>query len=167
MKLEFNDRRAQKAAEKSRRPDGSTLLPSETEKKQPVTPVGERSDRRRYPRLEAPVECIYISDRQTIVKTFANITIRGIFIDTPSPDPAGTRALLRIGIPGREGMIMAAGEVVWKRDERGSAVLKGRGMGVRFTNLDEEGRRVIAAYLISRGGLNAFPQLKRKFPIWI
>ena len=171
MKLEFNDRRAQKAAERSRRPDGSTLLPSEAEKAanegKAVPAAGERSDRRRYPRLEAPVECIYISDRQTIVKTFANITIRGIFIDTPDPDPAGTRALLRIGVPGREGMIMAAGEVVWKRDEKSSSVLKGRGMGVRFTTLDEEGRKVIAAYLISRGGLNAFPQLRRKFPIWI
>ena len=155
MKLEFNDRRAQKATEKAAK-EGKAV---------PV--AGERSDRRRYPRLEAPVECIYISDRQTIVKTFANITIRGIFIETQNPDPAGTRALLRVGIPGREGMIMAAGEVVWRRDERAASVLKGRGMGVKFTTLDEEGRKVIAAYLISRGGLNAFPQLKRKLTLWI
>ena len=37
--------------------------------------------------------------------------IRGIFLDTSTPDPTGTKALLRIGIPGREEMIMAAGEV--------------------------------------------------------
>lgn len=156
MKLEFNDRRAQRAAEKAAR-----------EQKKAPAMTGERSDRRRYPRLEAPVECIYISDRQTIVKTYANITIRGIFIETGTPDPSGTRALMRIGIPGREGMIMCAGEVVWRRDERGASVLKGRGMGVKFTTLDEEGRKVIAAYLISRGGLNAFPQLRRKFTLWI
>ena len=151
MKLEFNDRRAQKAAEKKFAP----------------TPPVERSDRRRYPRLEAPVECIYISDRQTIVKTFANITIRGIFLDTSTPDPTGTKALLRIGIPGREEMIMAAGEVVWRHDERTSSVLKGRGMGLKFTTLDDEGRKAIAAYLISRGGLNAFRQLKRRFTLWM
>ena len=119
MKLEFNDRRAQRTAEKAAK-----------EQKKVALPLGERSDRRRYPRLEAPVECIYLSDRQTIVKTFANITIRGIFIETATPDPAGTRALMRVGISAREGMIMCAGEVVWRRDERGASVLKGRGMGV-------------------------------------
>lgn len=156
MKLEFNDRRAQRAAEKAAK-----------EQTKAAPAPGERSDRRRYPRLEAPVECIYISDRQTIVKTYANITIRGIFIETGNPDPCGTRALMRVGIPGREGMIMCAGEVVWQRDERSASVLKGRGMGVKFTTLDEEGRKIIAAYLISRGGLNAFPQLRRKFTLWI
>jgi Tfp pilus assembly protein PilZ len=152
MKLEFNDRRAQKAADAG--------LPIEG------VPAA-RSDRRRYPRLEAPVECIYVSDRQTIVRSFANINIRGLFVETPCPDPVGTRMLLRIGIPGREEMVSAAGEVVWRRDEKTSSVLKGRGMGIRFTTLEEPARKAIAAYLISRGGLSAFPQLKTRFSLWM
>ncbi|MBI5527720.1 MAG: PilZ domain-containing protein [Deltaproteobacteria bacterium] len=153
MKLEFNDRRAQKAADAGMVPETGV--------------AAGRSDRRRYPRLEAPVECIYVSDRQTIVRSFANINIRGLFVETSCPDPVGTRMLLRIGIPGREEMVCAAGEVIWRKDEKTSSVLKGRGMGIRFTLLEEPARKAIAAYLISRGGLSAFPQLKTKFALWM
>jgi hypothetical protein len=45
--------------------------------------------------------------------------------------------------------------------------IKVRGMGIKFTEMDDYCRRKIAAYLLSRAGLSAFPTIKNKHFRWL
>ncbi|MCX7942940.1 MAG: TIGR02266 family protein [Deltaproteobacteria bacterium] len=119
--------------------------------------------RRIFPRFDAPVDCIYISDNQTFTTRFINLSLRGIYIDTRTPDVPGTRVRIRLILPNSEMPLDVEGEVVWATNNSMFSPLKVRGMGIRFTKMDDFSRRKIATYLLSRAGLPAFPKIKDKY----
>jgi uncharacterized protein (TIGR02266 family) len=125
------------------------------------------SGRRAFPRYEAPVDCVYISQSQTFTTRFINISIRGIYIDCRTPDPPGTKVRVRLILPNSEMPLDIQGEVVWATNNSMVSPLKVRGMGIRFTEMDDFSRRKIATYLLSRAGISAFPTIKNKYFKWI
>ncbi|MCX7958472.1 MAG: PilZ domain-containing protein [Deltaproteobacteria bacterium] len=119
--------------------------------------------RRTFPRYDAPVDCIYISDSQTFTTRFINLSLRGIYIDTRTPDAPGTKVRIRLILPDSEMPLDIEGEVIWATNNSMVSPVKVRGMGIKFTNMDDYSRRKIAAYLLSRAGISAFPKIKSKY----
>ncbi len=119
--------------------------------------------RRIFPRYEAPIDCIYISNNQTFTTRFINLSLRGVYLDTKTPDLPGTKARIRLLLPNSEIPIDIEGEVVWATNNSMVSPIKVRGMGIKFVNLDDFSRRKIAAYLLSRAGISAFPKIKHKY----
>jgi hypothetical protein len=140
-----------------------------------VRPVGDRREsrrgasiegRRRYARIETQMDIVYESPERMLITGFGDINLRGMRIDTPTPDPVGTPVKVRITLPGHKGKAIAlSGQVSWAR--RGQSSLKGLGMGIRFVDLTDEQRRHLAAFMIRKGGLATFPQLERRFATWM
>ena len=126
-----------------------------------------QTDRRRYARVEAQIDTVYESPYRMLIAGQANLNLRGMRISTPFPDPVGTPVCIRFSLPGDSGpMIMARGVVVWCKGERTSLV-KDRGMGIRFTQLSDEARKRIAAFMLRNGGLRTIPKLHKRYPYWI
>lgn len=125
------------------------------------------SGRRSFPRYEMPVDCIYISKNQTFTTRFINLSLRGVYIDSRTPDPPGTMVRIRLVLPNSELPLDIHGEVIWATNNSVVSPLKVRGMGIKFTDMDDYSRRKIAAYLISRAGLSAFPSIKKRHFNWI
>lgn len=125
------------------------------------------SGRRSFPRYDTPVDCIYISTNQTFTTRFINLSLRGIYIDSRRPDPPGTKVRIRLVLPNSELPLDIQGEVIWATNNSMVSPLKVRGMGIKFTDMDDYSRRKIAAYLISRAGLSAFPSIKKRHFNWI
>ncbi len=121
------------------------------------------SGRRTFPRYDAPVDCIYISDNQTFTTRFINLSLRGIYIDTKTPDKPGTKVRIRLVLPNSEIPLDIVGEVIWATNNSMVSPVKVRGMGIKFTDMDDFSRRKIAAYLLSRAGISAIPQIKNKY----
>jgi hypothetical protein len=114
--------------------------------------------RRRYPRLPLPLEATYESAERITVAARFDLSLRGIFVASKAPDPAGTRCVVRLDLPGRTALVRVDGVVV-RSDSNG--------MAIRFTALREDERRAIAAFLVRRGGLSVLPQLDRGWKGWI
>ncbi len=68
---------------------------------------------RTFPRYDAPVDCIYISNNQTFTTRFINLSLRGIYIDTKTPDTPGTKVRIRLILPNSEIPLDIEGEVIW------------------------------------------------------
>jgi type IV pilus assembly protein PilZ len=67
-----------------------------------------------------------------------NINEGGMFIETDSPSPLGTRVLVQFLLPGTDDPLKLDGRVVWASPPDGSA--EGPGMGIEFENLDDTAR---------------------------
>jgi len=125
------------------------------------------SGRRTFPRYDAPIDCVYISQNQTFTTRFINISLRGIYIDCRTPDAPGTKVSIRLILPNSELPIDIQGEVMWATNNSMVSPLKVRGMGIKFVEMDDFSRRKIAAYLLSRAGISALPTVKNKHFKWI
>lgn len=123
--------------------------------------------RRIYPRYDAPVDCIYISKNQTFTTRFINLSLRGIYIDTKTPDAPGTKVRVRLVLPNSEIPLDIEGEVIWATNNSMVSPIKVRGMGIKFTDMDDFSRKKLAAYLLSRAGISAFPTIKNKHFKWL
>lgn len=103
-----------------------------------MTRIGVR-ERRLSPRfeIELPVDMRFgRSDLQLSGRT-VNMSATGLLIHSEDPKPPGTPAHLKLD------EFEAWGEVVWQRTaEAGGALL-----GVRFTHINQEDRRVLANLL--------------------
>lgn len=122
--------------------------------------------RRTFPRYDAPIDCIYISNNQTFTTRFINISLRGIYIDSRTPDPPGTKVRIRLILPNSEIPLDIDGEVIWASNNSMVSPIKTRGMGIKFKNMDDFSRRKLAAYLLSRAGISALPSIKNKHFKW-
>ncbi len=122
---------------------------------------------RTFPRYDAPVDCIYISNNQTFTTRFINLSLRGIYIDTKTPDTPGTKVRIRLILPNSEIPLDIEGEVIWATNNSMVSPIKTRGMGIRFRDMDDFARRKLAAYLLSRAGISAFPRIKNKYFKWL
>ena len=86
-------------------------------------------ERRRHPRYALDVDVDYRLDDSYLYSRASNLSELGIFLVTARPAPRGTELELRFKVPGDEGVLEVAGEVMWV--DRGG---DGRqpGMGIRF-----------------------------------
>jgi uncharacterized protein (TIGR02266 family) len=117
--------------------------------------------RRRYPRLETALDVICESPSRTLIAGFADINLRGLMIVTSTPEPAGTPLFLKIKIPEAEEQFEVQGTVAWSR--RAALNNPCCGMGVKFFKMSDEARKRIAAFMLTKGGLAAIPQLEKNY----
>ncbi len=114
--------------------------------------------RRRFPRIRMPAQAFYESDHRSAMTTAGDLTLRGTFLPTLVPDRAGSRAVVRLELPGSPALLRMAGTVVWSNEhpERGPT-----GMGIRFDPLEPWQLKRIAAAMLRSAGYEALPALGR------
>ena len=89
---------------------------------------------RRDSRLPAKLEVAYRTQGAFLVAYSVNLSRGGIFLESPTPLPAGTEVTLRLEIPSA-GTIELVGQVAWVR--KGSPDGLPDGMGIQLSALDE------------------------------
>lgn len=103
-------------------------------------PVG--AERRKTPREELVVRVEYRTIDELFSDFASNINEGGIFIETRTPSPLGTRILLQFGLPGSDEPVSVHGTVVHLK---GGADAEPSGMGIEFADLDARDRERIDA----------------------
>jgi uncharacterized protein (TIGR02266 family) len=72
----------------------------------------------------------------------ANLSLKGIFIQTDDPKPPGSIFIFEIWLGDERRLVHGIGEVVWVR-RAAEGINRPAGMGIRYLKLDEESRQVI------------------------
>src|SRR5687767_13094624 len=71
------------------------------------------ADRRQFERVFVDLEVDYKCEDTFLFAYITDISAMGIFIQTNSPEPAGTRLNLRFTPPGLDAPLELEGEVIW------------------------------------------------------
>ena len=85
----------------------------------------------------------------------ANISLKGIFIKTTDPKPAGSVFLFEIWLGEEYMLVHGIGEVVWVRT-KAEGIDRPAGMGIRYLKLDGESKQVIQRVVeeqVQKGGV--------------
>jgi type IV pilus assembly protein PilZ len=101
-------------------------------------------NRRQSPRRAVTLEVEYESMHEFLTDFASNMSLGGMFIETETPLPMGTRFRLKFCLPAQDEPIEAFGEVCWIQED--TPALKG-GMGLSFSGIDPTDQRVIEAWL--------------------
>ncbi len=97
------------------------------------------SDRRAAPRVFVDLEVDYASEENYLFAYITDISETGIFVRTTTPEAPGTLLNLRFKADDGLGPIEAEGKVIWVNPYRpGAPDNLHPGMGIRFTELDNE-----------------------------
>lgn len=103
--------------------------------------LAAEADRRRAPRVLVDLEVDYASEENYLFAYITDISATGIFVRTTSPEEPGTHLNLRFGAD-KAGPIECEGEVIWVNPFRPGAMDNLHpGMGIRFSELDDELRQ--------------------------
>ncbi len=95
----------------------------------------EGIERRSSPRTDLIVQVNYQTVDDLFSEFARNINEGGIFIETETPQPIGTRVQLEFKLPGADQPIEVIGRVV-REEQGGSSGVAG--IGIEFENLDSE-----------------------------
>jgi type IV pilus assembly protein PilZ len=112
-------------------------------------------EQRSHPRapLSAAVRIDYPT-RQSVAASFCrNISVGGMFVETPLPPPVGTEVEFELALVPLGVTIAGRGEVVWTRP---SADPDSGGFGLRFVEISPEDRQLVFQLVdgyIQTGGL--------------
>ena len=112
----------------------------------PVPPTGEQrrgADRRVYERVLVDLEVDYRADETFLFAYITDISEMGIFVQTNSPEPEGTRLNLCFRLPEELGgaKMELEGEVIWVNPHRpGDTDGRNPGMGIEFVDLTPQQR---------------------------
>jgi type IV pilus assembly protein PilZ len=106
----------------------------------PAQPDDDRrtgSERRQFERVLVDLEVDYRADDTFLFAYITDISAMGIFVQTQSPEPIGTRLNLRFNVPGQRDPFELEGEVLWINPYRpGDRENLNPGMGIRFLDLE-------------------------------
>ncbi len=98
-------------------------------------------DRRQFERVLVDLEVDYRCEDTFLFAYITDISAMGIFVQTRSPEPEGTRLNLRFMVPGQALPFELEGEVIWVNPYRpGDRENLNPGMGVRFVDLTQADR---------------------------
>jgi type IV pilus assembly protein PilZ len=93
-------------------------------------------DRRQFERVLVDLEVDYRCEDTFLFAYITDISAMGIFVQTRSPEPAGTRLNLRFTVPSQDQPFELEGEVIWVNPYRpGDRENLNPGMGIRFVDL--------------------------------
>jgi uncharacterized protein (TIGR02266 family) len=76
-----------------------------------------------------------------------NLSLGGAFLATEEKIPQGHSLQLTISLPWQLGQFDVEAKVIWRRPDVGPQGGQSPGMGVQFSNLDQDGHEKIEAYL--------------------
>ena len=108
---------------------------------EPRRPVGV--ERRRTSRVELVVRVDYKTIDELFSEFARNINEGGIFVETESPQPVGTRVELEFKLPGTDAPLEVIGRVVRIEEGGPDGSAECSGMGIEFENLDTDCRAMI------------------------
>ena len=98
-------------------------------------------DRRQFERVLVDLEVDYRCEDTFLFAYITDISAMGIFVQTRSPEPAGTKLNLRFMVPGQDRPFELEGEVIWVNPYRpGDRENLNPGMGIRFMDLIQADR---------------------------
>ena len=101
-------------------------------------------ERRREPRVLLNIEVDYSSEDTFLFAYITDMSNRGIFIHTNTPEPMGTLLNLEFTIPGESERLNVEGKVMWVNTYRpGDFENLNPGMGVLFTEIEDDQQRLI------------------------
>ncbi len=112
---------------------------------------GGGDGRRREVRVPAPgeLEVLVESFGKFLEQHAGDISLGGMFLRSPAPPPVGTRVRFAFRLRDGSPLLHGLGEVVWRR-EPGDALGRPPGMGIRFVELDREGRELVRRVVAER-----------------
>jgi type IV pilus assembly protein PilZ len=102
-------------------------------------------ERRAEPRAPVELEVHYLSALEFLTAYTVNISGGGIFIKTREPLPLNQVVHLRFTLPGIARVFNLHGLVVWTNPHPSRSSFPS-GMGIKFMNLDAEGKKLIAGF---------------------
>ena len=103
-------------------------------------------ERRAEPRVPVELEVHYRSAQEFLTAYTVNISGGGIFIKTREPLPLNQVVHLRFTLPGIARVFNLHGLVVWTNPQPSRSSFPS-GMGIKFMNLDPEGKKLIAGFV--------------------
>jgi uncharacterized protein (TIGR02266 family) len=109
----------------------------------PVPTDRRGADRRVYERVLVDLEVDYRADETFLFAYITDISEMGIFVQTNSPEPEGTRLNLCFRLPTELGgtLMELEGEVIWVNPHRpGDPDGRNPGMGIQFVDLTPQQR---------------------------
>ena len=117
---------------------------------EPGEKEADGSERRREPRVLLNIEVDYSSEDTYLFAYITDMSTKGIFIHTNTPEAIGTLLNLDFTIPGEPESLAVEGEVMWVNTYRpGDFENINPGMGVRFTDL-KDGEQAKITTLVKR-----------------
>lgn len=106
------------------------------------------ADRREFERVFIDLEVDYKCEETFLFAYITDISEMGIFIQTNTPEPPGTRLNLRFTPPRFEEPLELEGEVIWINPYRpGDRENLNPGMGIRFVGLTPELRQRLTEFV--------------------
>jgi type IV pilus assembly protein PilZ len=105
------------------------------------------TERRQYKRVSLVTKVTYVKAGVDQFYYSKDISEGGIFIKTKKPHPVGTRLQLHFTLPKREFRIDVWGEVARVVERQGEGWNDELGMGIKFTEISEEARAELKAFL--------------------
>ncbi len=108
-------------------------------------------------RVDAMIPVRFADAAEFLVEFSANISKGGIFVRTSSPLPLGTKVRLTLELPGTKQSVPVLGQVAFLlTPELAARQGKVPGIGVRFTEMETDAQRTLAAFVdeatrVSRG----------------
>lgn len=106
----------------------------------------ENQERRVDPRASVELEVHYRSAQEFLSAYTLNIGGGGIYIRTNQPLPLNREVHLRFTLPGVARVFNLQGLVVWTNPHPSRSSFPS-GMGIKFMNLDSEGKKLIAGFV--------------------
>ena len=98
-------------------------------------------DRRQFERVLVDLEVDYRCEDTFLFAYITDFSAMGIFVQTRSPEPPGTRLNLRFTVPSTQKSFELEGEVIWINAYRpGDRENLNPGMGIRFVDLTQQER---------------------------
>ncbi len=108
-------------------------------------------ERRRYERKPIHVRIRYKVVDQFLEDYVKNISLGGIFVATSRPLPVRTRLRIQFSLPGMTSVLETEGIVVHTIRKRGKGGAGVSGMGIKFSDLSSEAKKMLEAYVVRRG----------------
>ena len=102
-----------------------------------------KPSRRSSPRLDTVIRVDYRTANAFFTDFAENISEGGMFISTPNPLKPGTDIVIEFLLPELNRPLRVKGKVVWNREQPVGHNQR-RGMGIKFEELTEEDKMLIA-----------------------
>lgn len=109
--------------------------------------ASNHDDRRKEPRLDVNIQVDYKARDMFISNYVTNISKGGVFIQTDSPLPIHSEIQVTFSIPETGRTITAKGKVAWTYDIKKGSISITPGMGIRFTDLSMDNRKILEDYI--------------------
>lgn len=106
-----------------------------------------RNERRKHLRIPVRIRIQYQVADQFFTDYIQNLSLGGIFVETADPLPVHTTLKVQFSLPSLEKPIVADGIVVHRVEIGKGKGRAGSGMGIRFSQLDEQNKRLLEAYI--------------------